>query len=114
MENLAMKLAELLEISTEAAVELYPVLRSQFLVYRIYQGAGELLVIGIIGLVVALIMTPMTIYMYVSNPARERYLVKKIFKVYLVIAVVLFVVYILSVIATLLFSPDILFIKGVL
>lgn len=114
MEELAMKLAELLEISTEAATELYPVLRSQFLVYTVYQTVGMFLGLGLIGLLGASIISPMIIDMYVMEQDRERYLVKKLFKIYLVIAAVLFVIYILALIATLLFAPDILFIKGLL
>lgn len=34
MEELAIKLAELLEISVEAAIKLYPVLREQYIIYN--------------------------------------------------------------------------------
>lgn len=35
MEELATKIAELLDITVESAIELYPVLRNQFMVYKI-------------------------------------------------------------------------------
>lgn len=58
MELLAQKLAEFLDISIESAVEVYPVLREQFKIYKLLDGLslalGMVTVVAIILLVVLL------------------------------------------------------------
>ena len=44
METLALQLAELLEISVDKAIELYPVLRTQFIVFKITGSLTGLLI----------------------------------------------------------------------
>ena len=58
MELLAQKLAEFLDISIESAVEVYPILREQFKIYKLLDGLslalGMVTVVAIILLVVLL------------------------------------------------------------
>ena len=58
MELLAQKLAEFLDISIESAVEVYPILREQFKIYKLLDGLslalGMVTVVAIILLVVFL------------------------------------------------------------
>jgi len=51
MEQLAVKIAELLDITLEAAIELYPVLRGQYIWYVIF---GNVITFGMVALVLSL------------------------------------------------------------
>lgn len=69
MELLAQKLAEFLDISIESAIEVYPILREQFKIYKLLDGISLMLVV--FGILAALSYIPL-VMAYADSFDRER------------------------------------------
>lgn len=118
MEELAIKMAEYLEISVETAIELYPVLRSQFMVYMVLDRIGNVVfTLSVLTFIATVIIGMIMLFLYAyAWDSEEEEAVKslglKIFKIAGPTFVVLQVVYILIMVIGVIFAPDVVMIRS--
>lgn len=107
MEYLVQQIAELLSITIAQATELYPVLRSQFIAYKVIQ--SFLLMIQIAAVASAAVVGvagPLGIIVEL-----ERELIEKVMKLGFLVFIIAVAAYILATLALYLLAPDIALIK---
>lgn len=92
METIALKLAEILEVSIDRAIELYPIIKSQFIAYSILGNIGLFLefifIISIIGIVLSGVFT-ISEYCSLYKDEDDSKLYKKILKIFAITTLVL-------------------------
>lgn len=108
MELLAQKLAELLDISIESAVEVYPVLREQFKIYKLLDGLS--LALGMVAFIAIVLLVALAIIgLNEYEDARERRL--KAMKIIFFIGVGTAVLGVLLSSLTAYVAPDLMMLK---
>lgn len=121
MEELAVKIAELLDISVQGAIDLYPVIRSQYIWYSLCQNIGGwVMLLGVISLVSTvatfIIRKDTKIYSWRDREKiNEEYTsIDKLFKISISIFILLTVIGIAMSAAIPFLAPDIVLIKDFL
>lgn len=112
MEELMLKLAELLEVTVDAAIELYPLLRSQFVWYKILTDLSKVNIAFTIGGLILLIAGALQLDTVYDDEDKKS--ARKIIKIGVVLLVVAVIAWISLIFSKNLIAPDIVFIKDVL
>ena len=113
MNELAVKIAELLDITVESAVELYPVIRGQFMWYSVLGSVGDLNLFFALALVFASVIFG-TYYFLEYNDSYDLTRARKTAKVIAIGWVIVVLIWITLIILTHITAPDIVLIKGLL
>lgn len=120
MEELAIKIAELLDISVQGAIDLYPVIREQYVWYRVLTGVGGwVMILGFIfsvsiGITYS-IRRDTRKYAWRDDEVTEEWAsIDRVFKVALSIFALLIVIGIATDILIPFLAPDIILIKDFL
>lgn len=121
MEILAEKLSKLLDIGIEKGIELYPILRTQFIVWK---ATESIMIIAFVFLWISIIAGAWSYVLYISNKkyidsfhtddieVAETSLV--IFKQCKKLLLITSIIYGLAQIAQWIFAQDIIFLKGLM
>ena len=120
MEELAIKIAEMLDISVQAAIDMYPVIRSQYIWYRVLTNVnawalilwfGSIIITGIAWIV----RNDTTKYDWRTEEINEEWVdIDKIFKIGLSVVVSSVVIAIVTDMIIPFLAPDIMIIKNFL
>ncbi|HCT98008.1 MAG TPA: hypothetical protein DIC28_05750 [Aerococcus urinaeequi] len=120
MEELAIKIAEMLDISVQGAIDMYPVIRGQYIWYqtltnvRIWSAIlafALMIMIGVIGV----IRDDTAKFNWTNDEIREEWVnIDKAFKKAIWALVVFVVIAIVSTLVTPFLAPDIMIIKNFL
>lgn len=120
MEELAIKLAETLDISVQAAIDMYPVIRSQYIWYESLSTVMDWSVIlGLISMIVVgvtfVIRDDTSKYDWGSEEINEDWAnINKVFKKALMALVIFIVIGIVASIIAPFLAPDVMIIKDFL
>ena len=120
MEELALKIAETLDISVQAAIDMYPVIRGQYIWYEMLTSVGSWTVILWFGSIIAtgitwVIRNDTSKYDWRTEEITEEWAnIDKVFKVALSAFAILLVVAIVVEIVVPFLAPDIMIIKNFL
>ena len=120
MEELASKIAEMLDISVQGAIDIYPVIRNQYIWYEILNGVGGwIMLLGImllivIGITFAIRDDTRKFDWRTEEITEEWANIDKIFKIELSVFVLLVVIDIATSITLPFLAPDIMLIKDFL
>lgn len=117
MEVLAEKIAELLGITIESAVELYPYLRDQYVLYEVLESSKSLFMILLFLSVISTVL--MVIFLFMeevdfSEPDAEERMFIKITKNCAIVAITFLVIVMGVNIAQAVIAPDIMMIQELL
>lgn len=124
MEILASKIAELLDITVEQSVALYPILKEQFVWYRAYESVGSVISILITISIVGILLTGLAYAVnfedriYEDTDQIEKYNTylssKRLFHSNLIIIGIAFVVGVILDVIVVLKAPDIMIIQSII
>lgn len=120
MEELAIKLAETLDISVKAAIDMYPVIRGQYIWYSVLTSIGSWSIILwfgsiIIGGIAWVIRSDTEKYDWKTDEITEDWAnINKLFKLALSFFVALLVIAITTELVVPFLAPDIVLIKNLL
>lgn len=120
MEELAIKIAETLDISVQAAIDMYPVIRNQFVWYQTLTSVGSWAIILWFGSIIVtgiawIIRNDTSKYDWRTEEIKEEWVdIDKIFKIALSTFVLFLVVAITTEMIIPFLAPDIVLIKDFL
>lgn len=120
MEELAIKIAEMLDISVQGAIDLYPVIRSQYIWYAMLTSVGSWAMLLWFGSIIVtgttwVIRNDTTKYDWRTEEIKEEWAnIDKVFKIALSALVMFLVVAIATEIVVPFLAPDIVLIKDFL
>lgn len=120
MEVLASKIAELLDISVQGAIDLYPVIKSQYVWYRVLGGVSVwsaiLGLVSLASLLIAVVIRDETSkYDWNTEEISEDWkAINKVFNVSMLAFVLFIIIAIIANLARPFLAPDILLIKDFL
>ena len=117
MNELAIELAEVLNISVDKVVDIYPLVREQMAVYRMLSVARSLTFE--IGVLIAIVLTAYVTYISLFMQTKEDYFAllnkrKKLVKIGAVIAIALIISNMIIRVITPMLTPDILMLNVLL
>ena len=113
MNELAVKISELLDITVESAVELYPVIRGQFMWYSALGKAGELnFLFGLASVIASCVVG--AYYCIVYDDSYDLTKAKKLATVIAMGWAIVIVIWITLIVLAHITAPDIILIKGLL
>lgn len=120
MEELAIKIAETLDISVQGAIDIYPVIRSQYIWYQIlYNVSGFSIFLGLLTLILIgvtyVIRNDTDRFDWETKKITEEWTnIDKIFKIELSVFALLLVIGIVASITLPFLAPDIMLLKDFL